>query len=311
MSLAGGPAARRRLYPYAYLLPGLLAMVATTFIPAVVTVYISFTNYSLLHLRNWHFIGLRNFAEILAGSSRAEFFGVFAWTVTWAVLSTALAFAAGLGLAVLLNNSRVRERKLYRTLLILPWAMPSTITVMTWAGLFSTSFGPVNRLLGRAGIAPVPWLTDPTMARIAVLLVNLWLSFPFMMTACSGALQGIPAEIYDAARVDGAGTWQVFRRITFPLLRSATLPLVISGFALQFGNFGVVYLLTGGGPYTNPGSLAGATDLLATWMYKMAFASSTLDYGLAAANGIMIFLIVGGLTVLNSWLTGAFREVDE
>nr|MBC7243863.1 ABC transporter permease subunit [Chloroflexota bacterium] len=300
----------RKIYPYLYLLPGLLAMLVTTFIPAVVSVILAFTNYSVLHLQDWRFIGLRNFEKIILGSKRAEFLGVFTWTVTWAILSTLLAFSTGLLLALLLNNRKIKERNLYRTVLILPWAMPSTITILTWAGLLNTSFGPINRILIQLGFKAVPWLSHPSWVKVTCLIVNLWIGFPFMMTACLGALQSISEELYDAAKIDGAGTWQLFRYVTFPLLRSATLPLLISSFAFQFTNFSVIYLLTGGGPYTNPGSLAGATDLLATYMYKMAFASNDRDYALAAANGILIFLIVGSLTVINSWLTGAFKEVE-
>ncbi|MBC7231935.1 MAG: sugar ABC transporter permease [Chloroflexi bacterium] len=308
-------ASRRRpigakLYPYLYLLPGLTAMVVTTFIPAVVSIILAFTNYSVLHLQDWKFIGLRNFEKIILGSKRSEFIGVFTWTVTWAVLATLLAFLTGLGLALLLNNRKLRERNLYRTILILPWAMPSTITILAWAGLLSTSFGPINRTLIQLGFKAVPWLSNPFWAKVSCMIVNLWIGFPFMMVACLGALQSIPDELYEVAKMDGAGSWQLFRHITFPLLRDATLPLLISGFAFQFTNFGVIYLLTGGGPYTNPASLAGATDLLATYMYKMAFSSNDRDYALAAANGMLIFLIVGSLTVVNSWLTGAFREVE-
>lgn len=298
------------LHAYAYLVPGLLAMSATTFIPAILSAGIAFTNYGVLHLKDWRFVGLRNFEQILTGVNRAEFLGVFGWNIAWAALSTALSFVVGLGLALLLNNRNLRERDLYRTILILPWAMPATITVLAWAGLFSTSFGPVNRALGVLGVAPIPWLTDPFWARVTCIIVNLWLAFPFMMTALLGALQSIPEELYDASQVDGAGKWQTFSSITFPLLRSATLPLVISGFAMHFGNFAVIFLLTGGGPYMRPGSWAGATDLLTTYMYKVAFASTAQDYGLAAASGMLLFLIVGSLTVLNSWLTGAFREVE-
>jgi arabinogalactan oligomer/maltooligosaccharide transport system permease protein len=301
---------QRRLGPYTFILPGLLVMLITTFIPAIVTLYIAFTNYSVIHLQDWHFIGLNNFAKILLGSRQGDLIDVLSWTLVWAFLSTGLTFIFGLFLAMLLNHPRLKERNLYRTILILPWALPATLTILALTGLFSTSFGPLNRMLVKIGLTPQPWLTDPFWARITCLIVGIWLGFPFMMAVCLGALQSISNELYDAGKIDGTSPWQAFRFITFPLLITATLPLLIAGFALQFNNFNTVYLLTGGGPYYKPGSLAGATDLLGTFMYKMAFGGSSQDYGLSAAIGILLFLIVGGLTLLNSRITGAFREVD-
>lgn len=300
----------RRLNPYSFILPGLVVMLLTTFIPAMATLYFAFTNYSVVHLQNWHFVGLYNFQKILLGAGQADFLAVFGWTIIWAFLSTTLSFSLGLFLAMLLNYPRLKERNLYRTILILPWALPATLTILALTGLFSTSFGPLNRLLIQIGITPQPWLTDPFWARITCLIVGIWLGFPFMMSICLGALQSISNELYDAGKIDGTSSWQAFRFITFPLITSATLPLLIAGFAMQFNNFNTIYLLTGGGPYYKPGSLAGATDLLGTYMYKIAFGSASADYGLSAAAGILLFLVIGSLTLLNSRLTGAFREVE-
>lgn len=299
-------------YPYAYILPGMLAMFLAVTLPGLITIFFAFTNYSLSHLSDWSFIGFDNFKRILIGSAQKEFLGVFIWTLLWALFSTILSYSIGLVLALLLNNKNLPERNLYRIILILPWALPSTITILTWKGLLNSSFGPVNRIITDVlGLNPVPWLLEPGWARISCLLVNLWLAFPFMMVACLGALQSIPEELYDAGKVDGANSFQTFRYITFPLLRSATLPLLICGFAMQFGNFGVIYLLTEGGPFIRTANVAGATDLLATYMYKTAFGSANFDYGLAAANGVLLFIIIGGFTLLNSAMTGAFREVEE
>lgn len=304
------PLHRRKLTPYFYILPGMIAIFLATVLPALLTIYYSFTNYSLTHLRDWKFIGFQNFQRILVGSARGELVDVLSWTTSWAVLSTVVSFAIGIFLALLLSNKNIRERNIYRLILILPWALPSTITVLVWKGLLNSSFGPINRMLGAFNVAPIPWLTDPSTARLTCLLVNIWIAFPFMMVACLGALQSIPDELYDAGKVDGASAWQAFWHITFPMLNSATLPLLISGFAMQFGNFGVIFLLTEGGPFVNTSSLAGSTDLLSTYMYKMAFSSATYDFGMAAANGLLLFFIVGGFTLLNSAVTGAFKEVE-
>lgn len=303
---------RRELHAYGYIMPGVIAMFLAVVLPGLLTIFYAFTNYSLTHLADWRFIGLGNFKRIVLGSARGEFLEVFLWTLVWAACSTFLSFAVGLFLALLLNNPDIRERNVYRLLLILPWALPSTITVLTWKGLFNSSFGPINRSLqALLSLPPIPWLVNPTWAKVACLLVNIWISFPFMMVACLGALQSIPEELYDAGKVDGTNVLQSFVHITFPLLRMTTLPLLISGFAMQFGNFGVIYLLTEGGPFLKATTVAGATDLLSTYMYKMAFGSASFDYGMAAANGLILFFIIAGFTVLNSVLTGAFRGVRE
>jgi arabinogalactan oligomer/maltooligosaccharide transport system permease protein len=301
----------RRLAPYLYLAPGLLAVCAVTFIPVAYSVYIAFTNYSTRHLLDFQFVGFDNFRRILFGLDRQNFLSVLGWTLAWSAITTALNFFVGLGLALLLNNPRLRERNLYRTILIYPWALPATLTIMMWGGLLNSSFGPVNQLIQSLGLPPVPWLTDPAWARVSCILVNLWLAYPFQMSVCLGALQSIDPCLYEAACIDGASGWQCFRRITLPLLRLASLPLLIISFAGNFNGFGVIYLLTSGGPLTGIDPRApGATDLLSTYMYKLAFGDVSKLYGLASATGIIIFLFVGGLTVLNSYLTGAFRRVE-
>lgn len=302
---------RKRIYPYLLMAPGLLAMLAVTFIPVVYSVYIAFTNYSTRYLTNYRFVGLENFRRILSGVDRGNFMSVLSWTMIWALSTTVLNLAAGLILALLLNNPRLRERNLYRTILIYPWALPATLTVTMWGGLLNTSFGPVNQLLQTIGLPAIPWLTHPTWARVACIMVNLWLAYPFTMSVFLGALQSIDVELYEAAALDGASGGQSFRYITLPLLREATLPLLIASFAGNFAGFGVIYLLTGGGPITAVDPRApGATDLLGTYMYKLAFGDVSKNYGLAAATGIIIFIFVAGLTLLNSRLTGVFAEVE-
>jgi arabinogalactan oligomer/maltooligosaccharide transport system permease protein len=302
---------RRRTVPYLYMLPGLISMLLVTFVPVVYSIYIAFTNFSTKHLLDFEFVGFKNFIRILAGVDQKNFLDVLIWTLIWAFSTTLINIAAGLILALLLNNPRIRERNLYRTILIYPWALPGTLTIMVWAGLLNSNFGPVNQMLQFLSISPVPWLTDPTWARISCVIVNLWLGYPFMMTAFLGALQGIDQTLYDAAAIDGADGRQKFQFVTLPLLREATLPLLIASFAFNFNGFGVIYLLTGGGPIISVDPRApGATDLLGTYMYKLAFGDVSKLYGVAAATGIIIFIFVGALTLINSYMTGAFREVE-
>mgnify|MGYP000377397531 CR=1 FL=1 len=240
-----------RLTPYLYLVPLLAGTLAFTLIPAIYNIYISFTNWSMFHFRNFRFIGLDNYREIFSGGG--AFGPVIGWTFTWAILCTALNMLVGLVLALLLNHPRLRERNLYRTLLVIPWGLPFILTVQMWAGLLNVD-GAVNLLLTTLGLERVRWLTHPFWARVSVVLVNLWLSYPFFMVVFLAALQSIPRELYEAARIDGAGPWGCFAHITFPWLGLATLPLAITQFAFQFNNFGVIYLLTGGGPKAGLGA---------------------------------------------------------
>ncbi|MGQ9778585.1 MAG: maltose ABC transporter permease MalF [Bacillota bacterium] len=259
------------------------------------------------------FIGWRNFKNLLTDRRYSSpFLRVFIWTIIFAAVSVLETFALGLLLAVLLNDPRLRLRGLYRVLLIVPYALPAFITCLIWRGLFQTETGVINNylivpLLGRA----IPWLQDPFWAKVALLVVNLWLGFPYMMLICLGALQSIPEDLYEAAIVDGATGWQQFKWITLPLVLAALAPLLISSFAFNFNNFNVIYLVTRGRPAI-PGSLTptGATDILISYTYRMAFeGGSGTNYGLAAAVSLVIFLLVGTITALNFRYTKAMEEV--
>jgi ABC-type sugar transport system permease subunit len=259
------------------------------------------------------FVGLRNYRELFTNPQVVgPFLRVFLWTTAFAVLTVLTTFALGLLLALGLHDRTLALRGLYRTLLILPWAVPAFISIMVWRGLLNP-IGPVNRTLEALLGVEVPWLVDPFWAKVAVLLVNLWLGFPYMMTISLGALQSIPEELYEAARVDGAGPWQRFWTITLPLLLVAVGPLLVGSFAFNFNNFNLIFLLTGGGPPL-PGAQtpAGATDLLISYTYKLAFSGGWgQQFGLAAAVSTVIFLIVGTISALNFKLTGALEEVSE
>jgi len=297
-----------KVRPFAYLSPALITIAVLSLVPALWTLYVAFTNYGLYHMRDYHWIGLGNFVEILTGPTRKVFLPVFAWTLAFAIGTTLINYTLGLVLALLLNNEHMRESRIYRTLLIVPWALPSTITILSWTGLLNKSFGAINGMLAAISVSPVPWLTDATWAKISMLLVNLWLGFPFMMTLSLGGLQAIPKELYEAADIDGAGSWPRFRYVTFPQLMSITLPLLIGSFSFNFNNFGIVYLLTGGGPPRLDTALAGTTDNLATMTYNYTMVYQR--FGLAAAMGILMFLLVGTLSYVQMRMTRAFEEVD-
>jgi arabinogalactan oligomer/maltooligosaccharide transport system permease protein len=218
---------------------------------------------------------------------------VFIWTVTFATLSVLTTFALGLLLALALNKP-LRGRRIYRSILILPYAMPSIMSILIWGGMFNTEFGAINNILG----TDIAWFQSAFFAKFAIILVNLWLGFPYFYLVSSGALQAIPNELLEAAAIDGANPRQIFRQITLPLLLQILSPLLIASFAFNFNNFNLIYLLTGGGPRESlDGELAGATDILISFTYKIAFDGSVRDLGLASAISLVIFLIVASISM--------------
>ncbi len=255
------------------------------------------------------FVGLDNFTRVFTDSTLAgPFLGVLLWTFAFAILSVATTFGLGLFMAIVLNHPKVRGRKIYRSLLIVPYAFPAFLTALVWQGMLNRDFGFVNATL--LGGAHIPWLTDPWLAKISVLVVNLWLGFPYMFLICTGALQSIPQEIYEAGKIDGAKPWRMFRGLTMPLLMVSTAPLLISSFAFNFNNFNVVYLLTEGGPDDLSAPVdVGATDILITFVYRLAFGGVNRQYGLACAVSILIFLIVASISAATFRRTRALEDL--
>lgn len=304
---AGRPRSRTNL-AYFYLLPIVVSAVIFTIVPFIYTLYISFTNYGLLHFADFDLVGWENYQEVFTSGS--EFFPVLQWTGLWMVLTTVINVGFGMILALMLNHPGIHERGLYRTLLILPWALPFILLVQVWSGLFQAQ-GPINQVLEDVGFDSVAWLPtfgDATPARIALLTVNLWFTFPFFMVVGLAALQAIPRDLYEVADLDGAGSWQRLRDITFPFLLTAITPLLITQMAFQFNNAGVIILFSSGNPAGEPGSVWGKTDTLASYAYFLFFEDR--NYGLAAAYGVVIFFIIASLTVVSSILTGSFKEAD-
>jgi arabinogalactan oligomer/maltooligosaccharide transport system permease protein len=252
-------------------------------------------------------VGFENFATVLTNPLyRDPFVRVFLWTFAYAALSVFLSFALGLFLAIVLNKPTLKLRRIQRALLVLPFAIPAFLCVLVWQGLLNDEFGVVNQALG----LNIPWLFDPTWARVSCVLVNVWLGFPYFFLVNTAALQAIPAELQEAARVDGAGSLQVFRRVTLPLLLVVTTPLLIASFAFNFNAFNNIFFLTGGGPYGVEQSIAGSTDILISYTYKLAFsAGQGAQYGLAAAVSIFIFFIVAGISAISFWRTKGLETV--
>ncbi len=252
-------------------------------------------------------VGLDNFARFLLNPTFASsFFGILLWNVAFAASVTFLVFVVGLAVALTLHVPRLRGRALYRILVVLPYAMSSLAMYLLWRDMFNTDFGLFNRMLG----LQVDWLGDAWSARAAVILANVWLGYPYMFLVATGALQAIPRELGQAAQIDGAGPWQAFRNVTLPLLMVAMTPILIATFAFNFNNFNAVWLISKGGPFSPDNPTAGATDLLITYTYRLAFNEATAQYGYAAALSVMIFVIVSVISVVSLSRSKALQEVD-
>jgi ABC-type sugar transport system permease subunit len=238
---------------------------------------------------------------------------IVSWNFTFAIFSLLLNFSLGLLIAIMFNEPHFPFKKLIRSLLIIPYTVPALLTILVWRGMLNPELGVIDRWFeGWLGWAP-PWFTDPFWAKIAILLINLWLSYPYFMVVCSGALQSISEDYYAAAQVDGASPWQQFWRITLPLLLVAVGPLLIASFVFNFNNFNLIYIFNAGGPpMAGTPTPAGHTDILISYVYNLAFtASRGVDYGFAAAITIIIFFIVGAITLIQFRYTRMWEEVSE
>src|SRR6266498_424845 len=253
------------------------------------------------------YVGFLNFSKIIHDPLiRNPFLRVLLWTIVFAFLTVLLSFALGLFLAITLQK-KFRLQRVYRAVLILPYAIPAFLTILIWGGLMN----PHDAILNSLFHVNIPWLYDPWWARVSIIIVSVWLTFPYFFLVSLGALQSIPGELVEAARVDGAGSWQVFRKITLPLLLVAVAPLMIASFAFNFNNFGNIYLLTGGGPASSDNTVAGATDILISYTYKIAFANGLgQDYGLASAVSIIIFFIVATISTISFSRTKVLENLN-
>jgi arabinogalactan oligomer / maltooligosaccharide transport system permease protein len=252
-------------------------------------------------------VGLRNFADVVTDPLIAKyFFRTLVWNLAFAALTVAGTFALGLLVAIVLNHERLKGQRIYRSLLILPYAMPAFAMLLLWRDMFNTDFGLINRMFG----TEINWFGKPVTAMIAVLLVQLWMGYPYMFLVATGALQSIPGDLKEAASVDGAKPVYAFRTIIFPLLLVALAPLMIASFAFNFNNFNAIYMVSEGGPFPPDNPQIGATDLLITYTYRLAFGAQGAQYGFAAAVSVFIFLIVAVISIVGFRRTRALEEVN-
>jgi len=296
-------------FPYILVTPGLILLIFIVVLPLLFMVSLAFTDYNLYNspprkLLNW--IGFENFKDLVSIPIWQEtFFSVFSWTIVWTIVATTLQIALGLLLAVLVNDPRIKFKRFIRTILILPWAVPAFVTILIFAAMFNDRFGSINRdLLSVFGVA-IPWLNDPFWTKIALIMIQTWLGFPFAFALFTGVLQSISKDWYEAAEIDGASRWQRFRLITLPHIFYATAPLLIMQYAGNFNNFNIIYLFNDGGPAVR-GQNAGGTDILISWVYDLTF--TTHNYNMAAAISIIIGLIVSGFAIYQFRRTRSFKE---
>ncbi len=300
---------------YLYILPAFLIMALITFYPLIFQVWMSFTDFALKHLRNWNpeWVFLQNFITILKSGLPVPNFSfqrILVFNVLWTVVNVFFHVALGIILALALNIEGLPGKRLYRSLFVIPWALPSLISGLVWRNMWNDQFGAVNLLLQDMGFSGTTrWLLEPSpivnipqlgivlpLAFFAVAITNIWLGWPFMMVIATGALQSIPQELYEAAEVDGASSWRKFWTITLPLIRPAMVPAIMIGIMMTFNQFNVIFFVTGGGPI-------GLTEILVTQGFKLVNPQGW--YGVASAFNIIVFMILAAVTLMTNRISRA------
>lgn len=299
-------------FPYLMISPGFLLLIFVVIFPIIFVVLLAFTNYDLYHsppakLVDW--VGLTNFVDIFKIDIwRNTFFKVLGWTIVWTFGATTFQIALGMFLAILVNQKDLKGKAIIRTILILPWAVPAFVSIMIFSGMFNETFGVINKMILPAiGLDPQPWMTEANWTRLALILIQGWLGFPFIFAMVTGVLQSIPEDLYEAATVDGASIWQKFTKITLPLVLFATAPIMITQYTFNFNNFNVIFLFNNGGPAV-PGQTAWGTDILISWIYRLTMTSA--QYGKAAAVTMILSLIIITVALWQFRRTKSFQEED-
>lgn len=287
-----------------------LSIVLFTVLPLIYMISIAFTSYDHKHLppRNlFGWVGLANFGNVFSGEIAHTFFPLLAWTLIWATIATASCFFFGVILAMMLNAHGVIGKKFLRILFVITMAVPPFVSLLVMSNLLHSS-GPINAALMNMGIihTPIPFLTNGLMAKVSVIFVNMWIGIPASMLITTGVIINLPQEQIEAARIDGANPYQIFRHITFPQILTVMAPALIQQFVGNINNFNVIYLLTGGLPSNSGYYGAGETDLLVTWLYKLTVDNT--DYNLASVIGIVTFVLSAVLSLLVYTRTNSYQS---
>lgn len=298
-------------YPYFITSPAFILLVFSVIFPILFSFALVFTNYNLYNsppanLVSW--VGLQTLKDIFTVEIwRSTFFDVLGWTVVWTLVASTLQISIGIFLAVIVHQKGLRFKKFFRTILVLPWAVPGFVTILIFTGMFNDTFGAINnQILPMLGLNSLPWMTNANFTRLALLLVQSWLGFPYIFIVTTGVLQSIPEDLYEAAIIDGATFWQKFKTITLPLVLYSMAPIIITQYTFNFNNFNIIYLFNAGGPAV-PNSTAGGTDILVSWIYKLTMQSG--QYALAAALTLLLSVFVIGIALWQFRRTKSFKEV--
>jgi arabinogalactan oligomer/maltooligosaccharide transport system permease protein len=307
-----------RAFPIFGLSPTVLMIVFFVIVPLVFSVLVAFTNYSTPdHIppnNTVDWVGAKNFAAMFGGEKTwtGALGRVAVWTLVWGSLATFTCYFGGTLLAVVLHESKIKVIPFFRTIFILPYAVPAVVSMLVWQNLLNGSFGTVNKTLIALHIlqdgAVIPWLSSQWMAKFTCVLVNFWAGVPYFMLLVTGTLTAIPKDIYEASSIDGANKFQTFVKVTLPLILYQTMPLIIMSFTFNINNFGAIFFLTGGQPVvadTTTTSAAG-TDILVTWIYKLTI--TLMDYKYASVLAVMIFIVLAPFAIFNFRRTKSFKE---
>jgi arabinogalactan oligomer/maltooligosaccharide transport system permease protein len=307
-----------RAFPIFGLSPTVLMIVFFVIVPLVFSVLVAFTNYSTPdHIppnNTVDWVGAKNFTAMFGGEKTwtGALGRVAAWTLVWGALATFTCYFGGTILAVVLHESKIKIIPFFRTIFILPYAVPAVVSMLVWQNLLNGSFGTVNKTLIALNIlqegAVIPWLSSQWMAKFTCVLVNFWAGVPYFMLLVTGTLTAVPKDIYEASSIDGANKFQTFVKITLPLILYQTMPLIIMSFTFNINNFGAIFFLTGGQPIvadTTTTSAAG-TDILVTWIYKLTI--TLMDYKYASVLAVMIFIVLAPFAIFNFRRTKSFKE---
>lgn len=345
-------------FPYFVLLPTVIIMAFITIMPIIFSLLIAFTNYDKNHLPTGQlvsWVGFDNFLSLFSFTGNGgipfgdAFWKVLCWTIIWAIGSTFTCFFGGFIQAIIVNNERVIFRKFWRTVLILPWAVPALVSQMMFKLFFNADNGAMSSFLNSIGVTDflksinlvttsndamnavekgdfikkitflgnnnIEWYSNRYncwLPRIFIIVLNIWLGFPYFMAMMSGIMTSISKDLYEAAEIDGATKFQQFQKITVPLVLYSTAPLLIMSFSNNFNNFGVIYFITGGGTGTTEvkRAFAGSTDILISWIYRLTTDDTTRWYSMASVFSILIFIVVASISTWNFLRTKSFKEED-
>lgn len=303
-------------FPYLLIVPAYIAMIFAIVFPVLVTIFMAFMDYSFINmpparLLNW--VGFENFADIfLLSTFRDAFLSVLSWTVIWTISATTLQIVIGVFTAIIANQPFIKGKRIFGVIFLLPWAVPAFITIMSFSNMFNDSIGAINtqvipflnNLIPFFDIGRIAWKTNPFWTKVAIIMIQGWLGFPYIYVMTTSILQAIPEDLYEAAKIDGAGALLRFKDITLPTILSVAAPVFITQYTGNFNNFSMIYLFNDGGPGSAGGG-AGRTDILISWIFKLTTGTAP-QYSLAAALTLIVSMIVIGVSLIIFKRTNAF-----